>query len=803
MIEFGWLEWLEAWLSPAVCWKVTLALLHSIWQGVLAMVIAAAVIRTDYPRSAQLRFPLLLGLLLLVGASPLVNLYLLSPVAAQPRAIQIADETYRHTGKLKLYSISELNKHSAESIRHSEIANGLTPLGITPTEPAAHTNIQIRWTLVFVVAATLVYLCGVLAMLGRLCWGLFGQWRAMSRCVLPSLSNSRHIKQLQSIAQSVAGKMRRKAYPRLATYGGQGTALVIGSLRPYVLVNASLFSGLTPEQLEQIVTHELAHVYRFDPLTQLFQRLAESIMFFHPAVWYISREVSRLREVCCDEWVTHTHPPLDYADTLLRCLELQRSQANQPSMTPAFSLAALGASSSQLASRVRTLVNMPNAQRPHEFQLASGLVAPAILLIALTIGLLGTRHRGPSLAQHPATPPTRTAASDEAWKWEATPSDQINSSNFLFGGALVQLQPTVPSDVDLDPSISKAELQFGQWQYGDYESTSVGLALVDDLESTGSLHVDRNRDRKLTLDERVTTKTPDGQAWVMELDTEVHEDDGVVHALRQIGIARTKKGDRLRIVSLGRVVGETALASRTVSVARVDLDGNGLTTDARDQIWLDLNDDGAFDLISERFNVRSSLDVEDTRYSVLSDRVGQHVQLTPNDEQGTVEFEFRLADDSARVESLEGTLRDENGMVVAVRSSRGTISAPAGHYTLNALVLQVRDAQDATWRITLNGGQSQNWFEVNSNDPHKLELLTSLQFELKVQHASKPGWDGRMTQLKPVLRSGNGLVVTNFICTDSQQTSLFNDSVMVSFAVQASAAFNQFGKPTQCQSSFG
>ena len=350
----------------------------------------------------------------------------------------------------------------------------------------------------------------------------------------------------------------------------------------------------------------------------------------------------------------------------------------------------------------------PTLSNPENFNGRAVCLFSRLLLIALVTGTLGLRDITPFLAQHMPTPESpREAANFGMWKWEATPRNQIDSSNFLFGGTLVDLQRTVPKDVTLDMSIPEVELRFGQWQYGDYESARVAILLVNDPKSQRTMYLDRNRDRRLTIDERVTTRTVDGQAWLTELDAEVHENNKVARARRQIGITRTQKDDQLRIVSLGQVVGVTSLANRTISVARVDVDGNGLTTDIRDQIWLDLNDDGEFDLISERFNVRSWLDVEGTRYSVRSDRLGQQVRLTPNNEQGTVEFEFRLADESAHVETLEGTLRDENGMVVAVRSSRGTISVPAGHYTLNALVLQVRDNQGEIWKMTLSGSESQ------------------------------------------------------------------------------------------------
>jgi ankyrin repeat protein len=76
---------------------------------------------------------------------------------------------------------------------------------------------------------------------------------------------------------------------------------LIGWLRPTILVPASVFIGLTPDQLEAILAHELAHVRRYDYLVNLFQTLIETILFYHPAVWWISRKLREERENCCDD----------------------------------------------------------------------------------------------------------------------------------------------------------------------------------------------------------------------------------------------------------------------------------------------------------------------------------------------------------------------------------------------------------------------------------------------------------------------------------------------------------------------
>ena len=78
---------------------------------------------------------------------------------------------------------------------------------------------------------------------------------------------------------------------------------VIGWFRPVILLPAATLSGLTPGQLEAILAHELAHVRRLDYLVNAFQCLVETLMFYHPIAWWISRCIREERENCCDDLV--------------------------------------------------------------------------------------------------------------------------------------------------------------------------------------------------------------------------------------------------------------------------------------------------------------------------------------------------------------------------------------------------------------------------------------------------------------------------------------------------------------------
>jgi len=102
--------------------------------------------------------------------------------------------------------------------------------------------------------------------------------------------------------------------------------VTVGALRAIVLLPLTAATSLSPEELEVVFAHELAHVRRADFFWNLMQTLAETLFFFHPAVWWISAHIRHERELCCDDLALQICPnPFVYAHALFR-LEEQRSR---------------------------------------------------------------------------------------------------------------------------------------------------------------------------------------------------------------------------------------------------------------------------------------------------------------------------------------------------------------------------------------------------------------------------------------------------------------------------------------------
>ncbi len=107
--------------------------------------------------------------------------------------------------------------------------------------------------------------------------------------------------ELQNVFYRLSQQLKVNKYTRLLVSMTVEVPMVIGWLRPAVLLPASMASGLTVSQLEMLLAHELAHVKRFDYLVNLLQTLVELLLFFHPCVKWISNQVKAEREYCCDD----------------------------------------------------------------------------------------------------------------------------------------------------------------------------------------------------------------------------------------------------------------------------------------------------------------------------------------------------------------------------------------------------------------------------------------------------------------------------------------------------------------------
>jgi hypothetical protein len=160
-----------------------------------------------------------------------------------------------------------------------------------------------------------------------------------------------------------------------------------GCLRPLVLVPASLATGMAPQLLEALLAHELAHVRRHDYLVNLVQSAIEILLFYHPAVWWLSHRIRAERELIADDLAASAlGEPRRLA---LALSELDLFQLTTPQLAP-------GAHGGNLMSRIKRLVR-PQAE-PLNWKLA--LPALGLALTAAIHAHAGTTPAAPAAAQN-------------------------------------------------------------------------------------------------------------------------------------------------------------------------------------------------------------------------------------------------------------------------------------------------------------------------------------------------------------------------------------------------------------------
>jgi len=118
--------------------------------------------------------------------------------------------------------------------------------------------------------------------------------------------------------------------------------MAIGWLKPVVLIPFSMLSGLSPQQLDMLLLHELAHIRRHDYLVNFLQTLVEILLFFHPAVRWVSKQMRNEREYCSDDIaVQHSGSSVAYAHTLADTASLCQQHRHHHSI-PNMAMAASG-----------------------------------------------------------------------------------------------------------------------------------------------------------------------------------------------------------------------------------------------------------------------------------------------------------------------------------------------------------------------------------------------------------------------------------------------------------------------------
>ena len=353
--------------AQALAW----ALVHFLWQGALLGLAAVWMMRA--PRfGASARYAIGVASLAAMFAAPIATTAWLS---ANPAAGWTA-----MTPALTSSGRALARPTASASTSQLRGARGIEPRDSVQSA-FTHRAAAARPVLLPVVPVLVVWLAGVALLTARLA----GNWLAVRRLIRHSV---RPVDvEIHRLARRMAGRLALDRVVRISESTRVAVPLMVGWLKPVVLLPASAMAGLAPTQIEALIAHELAHVRRHDYLVNLLQSAVETLLFYHPAVWWVSKRVRAEREHCCDDVAVSICDRLVYARALSDLAEMAAPQL------------AMAASNGSLVERVRRILGRPSAESTG----GAGWV-PVFVILTLVAPVLSA----------PMTPRQQTAASSPA-----------------------------------------------------------------------------------------------------------------------------------------------------------------------------------------------------------------------------------------------------------------------------------------------------------------------------------------------------------------------------------------------------
>jgi type II secretory pathway component GspD/PulD (secretin)/beta-lactamase regulating signal transducer with metallopeptidase domain len=345
---------LENILSPQIVQKLGWTLLHFVWQAGVVALLLAILLRALRKSTPNIRYIVACAAMALIILMPTITFSLLSaPEPASP--VESIPISARVSAALQ-------GPYDADM-----------PLGRAAQymQTPRYTSWQERADQVC--AAVLPYLVAgwLVGVFGLSIWHL-GGWAQLHRL------KSRMVEDVNlfvhSTLQQLSGKLGVNKVVQVVKSALVEVPTVVGWIRPVVLLPASALTGLSSQQLEALLAHELAHIRRHDYLVNMLQTAVEILGFYHPAVWWISHTIRLERENCCDDMaISVCGDARQYVKALA---EMERIRCGQAEL-------AIAAGGGNLSRRISRLLGKEAGGKTHASWVPA--VIAAILLIALAI----------------------------------------------------------------------------------------------------------------------------------------------------------------------------------------------------------------------------------------------------------------------------------------------------------------------------------------------------------------------------------------------------------------------------------
>ncbi len=358
-------------------------LLHSIWQIAFVALWLFLALRAFAKSSANSRYLVSLFALCLAFLIPLTTFVWLSQNSANVR------HGFINTGTKNAVTINETFQPTEDvpPLKNIKSANSASENFFISVE-----NLQTGFTENFSALSPILvglWFLGIILFAIRLFGGI---WQLH---IYKTRENSSPNENWQAKFADLGERLKIKQRVKLLQSKIVETPMVIGWLKPVILVPTSVFLGINPQELEAILAHELEHIRRYDYLVNFAQNFVEIMFFYHPAVWWISANIRRERECACDDAVVRTleNSQFVYANALANLEEFRHSAKQTASPV------LVAANGGKLMKRIERIINNKNAKISVAGNSLWSASLACGLILALVLGIFSAMQQSSVNAQ--------------------------------------------------------------------------------------------------------------------------------------------------------------------------------------------------------------------------------------------------------------------------------------------------------------------------------------------------------------------------------------------------------------------
>ncbi|MDB5388080.1 MAG: hypothetical protein JWM11_3726 [Planctomycetaceae bacterium] len=393
--------------------------------------------------------------------------------------------------------------------------------------------------------------------------------------------------------------------------------------------------------------------------------------------------------------------------------------------------------------------------------------------------------------------------------WRYIPDNPTDS----FPGPLpvsIPLSAVRPALVEQEvPQPEGAKRTYGLFRFGSAQSIQIAVMMDDFGAGRFNLYVNSDRDSEITSDELIagtgssrtiklfcevnyaepiaTSKLESPKATVSgakpSAATAARVESGSVNSVpiesgdkseqtrtkrvdRVIVLKRSLVGKSLTMMTQGYLEGKIKLANHDVPARRTDGDGNGMFSDPKDRLWVDLNGDGKWDSFQEQFALQPLLTFAGQRYAVKTDRSGDGLSCEPITGEGSMRFAIAGLDSMVQLKEIEITVAGRDGSLFAARAVDEPVTLPVGEYALSMarVVIGLKEDPASTWEFVfskLDLGENSVWHTIQRDQSLVIDPVGKMSLTFGWDGNGQPVLPGRELYLRPILQTQDGLIINS------------------------------------------